>query len=569
MRVTVRPLRRLAAVLAVGCAGAFATPAAGQEVTLAGEPRSEAQTALLGLLDAGGYTLWVRDTVLARADTVPGPILVLEASVRIAGRIEGDIYVVDGDLFLRSGASVRGDLLVLGGGFYDSDLAEVVGAVTYRPNERLRVRPHDGGFEIFSEVVPEPAFELDGTYGLRLPTYDRANGLSFPVGARARLSRAPGRPELALGATWIPARGDVDARLHNSWHLGEGLQLGLFAASAVTSNEAWIRPAWTNSLAHFVAGDDVRNHYDTRIFGLETVWRSPTPPVWEDPPTWRFTVSAGRESARHLPARDVTVLFGDRDGEGDHRNGDADARKEHRNGDGDAEGGHGNGDFDGAEWPLWFARAGFEWEAMGRGRRTAFGLGVEAGFAADRVARRGGGEPRRTGDAAADDRCALDDGACDFLLLEGRLAVRRATPWGHVVDAFAIGRVDLAGRVPASRYSALGGLGTLPVLPLRGLKGSRLLYAEAAYAIPLVGDPELGGLDVFARGSVGGTGWPEDGLALYGAVQGGLALRLWDVRLEFGAAAGSTIEPDDPGLIAFLDIRTRRSARSTRMDPPR
>lgn len=538
MRVTVRPLRRLAAVLAVGCAGALPNPAAGQEVTLAGEPRSEAQTALLGLLDAGGYTLWVRDTVLARGDAVPGPILVLEASVRIAGRIEGDIYVVDGDLFLRSGASVGGDLLVIGGGFYDSELAEVVGAVTYRPNERLRVRPRDGGFEIFSEVVPEPAFELDGTYGLRLPTYDRANGLSFPVGARARLSRAPGRPELALGATWIPARGDVDARLHNIWHLDERLQLGLFAASAVTSNEAWIRSAWTNSLAHFVAGDDVQNHYDTRTFGLETVWSSATPPVWEDAPTWRLTVSAGRESAQFLAARDVTVLFGDGDGEGDHGNGD--------------------------EWPFWFTRVGFDWEALGRGRRTAFGLGVEAGFAADRLARRGGGESRRSGDADADDRCALDDGACDFLLLEGRLAVRRATPWGHVVDAFAIGRVDLAGRVPASRYSALGGLGTLPTLPLRGVQGSRLLYAEAAYAIPLVGDPQLGGLDVFARGSVGGTGWPEDGFALHGAVQGGLALRLWDVRLELGAATGSTIEPGDPGLIAFLDIRTRRSARPTR-----
>ncbi|WP_420447987.1 polymer-forming cytoskeletal protein [Candidatus Palauibacter sp.] len=514
-----------AAALATGLAAFLAAPAQGQGVRLAGEPRSDAQAALQTFLEAGDFTAWTRDTVLARADTVPGSVLLLEGTARIAGRIEGDLYVVDGDLFLRSGASVTGSVLVLGGGFYDSDVAEIGGAITYRPNEPLRVRPTEGGFEIISEVEPEPAFELDGTYGFHLPTYDRVSGLSLPVGALARLSDAPGRPELAAGLTWIPAREDVDFRFHNSWRLAERLRLGLFATSAVISNEAWIRPTWYNSLAHFVAGDDVRGHYDSRQFGVELELMSAEPPVWEEAPNWRLIFTGGHEEGASLEAGAVTVLFG----------GEAD--------DGQRVWAHPRS--------FWFARAGFEWSVNRRDGRTAFGVGVEGGLQ----------------DELGSD-CNL---ICsyDFLLLEGRVSVRRVTAWGHAVDAFVIGRADVAGHLPSQRYSLIGGVGTLPTMPLRALSGPRLLYAETTYAIPLIGDAALGGMDVFARGSGAGIHSPRDDFELYGAIQGGVALRLWDFRLEFGAAAGSTAEPGDPGLIAFVDIRTRKSHRPTRMPPPR
>ncbi len=529
-----REVKRVGLAVALAAASAAGVPAAadGQEVWLAEEPRSEAQAALEAFLEAGGFTVWTTDTVLARRDTVPGAVLLLEGTARIAGRIEGDLYVVDGDLFLRSGASITGDVVVLGGGFYDSDVAEVGGTVTYRPNEPLRVRPTRGGFEIISEVDPEPAFELDGTYGFHLPTYDRVNGLAFPVGAVARLSSAPGRPELAGGVTWIPARGEVDVRLRNSWRLAERVRLGLFATSAVVSNDDWIRPTWYNSLAHFVAGDDVRNHYRAKSVGFEAEWTSPEPAVWEDTPRWRLEVAVGSELAEGLSARDVTVLF----------NGGGGLDPPYKNP------GIDYGDF-------WFARAGFEWATEGRQGRTAFGLGVEAGLENDI----GGLVTRPDG---TEDRY-------DFLLVEARVSLRRVTPRGHAVDAFAIGRADVTGRLPRQRYSTIGGIGTLPTMPLRGLRNARLLYAETTYAIPLLGDAALGGLDVFARGSAGGVGSDDDGFDLHGSIQGGLALRMWDFRLEFGAAAGSTAEPGDPGLIAFVDVRTRRSARPTRMPPPR
>lgn len=526
----------LAFALAAASAAGLPTGADGQEVWLAEEPRSEAQAVLEAFLEAGGFAVWTTDTVLARGDTVPGAVLLLEGTARIAGRIEGDLYVVDGDLFLRTGASITGDVVVLGGGFYDSDVAEVEGTVTYRPNEPLRVRPSRGGFEIISEVEPEPAFELDGTYGFHLPTYDRVNGLSIPVGVLGRVWDAPGRPELAAGMTWIPAREDVDYRFRNSWRLAERVRLGLFATSAVVNNEDWIRPTWYNSLAHFVAGDDVRSHYDSKEFGLDVEWTSPEPPVWDDAPRWRVVAAVGREEAEDFRFRQVTILFGEEPPGPLPSLPDYDPHLQVNEG------------------SLWFGRLGFEWVSQGRDRHTAIGLGVEAGFEDDIGHLVAGLGPITK---------------FDFLLAEGRVSLRRVTPRGHVVEGFGIGRLDVAGRLPLQRYSMIGGIGTLPTMPLRALRGSRLLYAETTYAIPLLGDAALGGLDVFARGSAGGVGSDDDGFDLHGSMQGGLALRMWDFRLEFGAAAGSTAEPGDPGLIAFIDVRTRRSARPTRMPPPR
>ena len=331
----------------------------------------------------------------------------------------------------------------------------------------------------------------------------------------------------------------MDFRLRSSWPLAERVRLGVFATSALVSNDNWIRPVWYNSLAHFVAADDVRNHYDSKEFGVELEWTSSEPPVWEDAPRWRVVAAVGREEAESVRRRTVTVLFG-----GEYTNSTP--------------------WFEPSlfinEGSLWFARLGLEWAVAGRDGYTAFGLSAEAGFEDDIPGLGSGGIPF----PGTPERLSYD-----FLLLEGRFSARRVTPWGHAVDAFAIGRADVTGHLPDQRYSTIGGIGTLPTMPLRGLRGDRLLYAETTYAIPLLGDATLGGLDVFTRGSAGGIDSTRDDFDLHGSIQGGLALRMWDFRLEFGAAAGSTAEPGDPGLIAFIDVRTRRSARPTRMPPPR
>lgn len=499
--------------------GALALPGSlgAQDVRLADAPRSEAQEALEAFLAAGDYTLWTRDTVLARGDTVPGNLLVLEGSARIAGRVEGDIYVVDGDLFLRSQASIAGDVVVLGGGFYDSDLATVEGSITYRPNERIRVRPTQGDFEVISEVEPRPAFEPDGTWGVHIPVYDRVDALTLAIGGLARANAAPGRPELELVSRYKTGPEKLDASGRISIYPSDRVRIGVAGGRETRTNDRWIRPRWYNSFAHFVAGDDAFDYYRADFARVELELASPEPPIWEDAPTWRLIATGGWEEARSLSARDVTVLFGD----------DAPDEAPFVP--------YPNPAVTGGD--LFTGTLGFDWTHRGREGRIGFGLGLEAGI---------------------DDTF---DGDFSFLMAEGRFSARRPTSWGHAWDVFAIGRVDLAGTPPGQRYSTIGGNGTIPTVALRGLRGHRLAYAEATYAVPLLGMATLGGLDVFARATAG-TAWSEgEPFVLQEALSGGVAIRLWDFQMESGVAVGSDPLEDGVDTVVFFDIRVRRGTR--------
>ncbi|MDX1578346.1 MAG: hypothetical protein R3266_07665, partial [Gemmatimonadota bacterium] len=341
------------------------------------------------------------------------------------------------------------------------------------------------------------------------------------------------RPELELVGRYRsgPSKFDVSTRV--SWYLSERLRIGVAAGRATRTNEGWIRPTWYNSLAHVVAGDDARDYHRSDRAAAELEWISPEPPLWEDAPAWSFTLSGGWEEARSLKARDVWVLFGESpfDACPDCAFMPTAVHEPEPNpaiDDGD----------------LVFGRAGFTWSLRTREGRLSWGIGLEAGF---------------------DDGLGTAADDLDFLLAEGRISARRVTSWGHAWDVFAIARFDLAGTLPRQRYSTMGGVGTIPTMPLRGIRGPRLLYGEASYAVPLLGLPTLGGLDAFVRASAGGA-WAEGAaLRIEEALAGGLAARLWDFQMEAGAAIGSAVPAGEIHVRAFFDVRVRRSARPAQM----
>lgn len=245
-----------------------------------------------------------------------------------------------------------------------------------------------------------------------------------------------------------------------------------------------------------------------------------------------MTLAAGWEEARSLDARDIFAVFDD------------DEDVVFLVGDGAPETlppGWPNPNPAIDDGDLFSVSAGFEWSKRGREGRAAFGIGLEA---------------------AHDDDL---DGDFSFLMAEARISARRVMPWGHAGDVFAILRAEVAGTVPGQRYSTIGGIGTIPTMPMRSMRGPELLYVEATYAVPILGMATLGGLDGFVRGS-GGAAWGA-GLPFRfeESVMGGVAARLWDFQLEFGFAVGSGPSADGLDTTAVFDIRFRRSARTMQM----
>ncbi len=489
--------RRFAGLLTIAVGCGLGAPAAGQDVRFSGRPEGGAQRELVRFLEEESYTVLTRDTVLARGTSVTGNLLILEAAVRIAGHVQGDIWVVDGDLFLRPGGRITGEITVLGGGFYGSQLAEVDGRVDFRSLERLRVMPEDGGYVVFAAVEPLPAIELDGQYGVHLPVYERVNALTLGWGGTGRLLDVPWRPELSLALRYRTGPGKFDGSVRQYWHPSSRFRFGIKAGRTTESNEAWIRGQWVNSFLFFVTGDDFRDYYRADRIGLALELR-PQPEL-------RLRVAGRWEEARSLTARDVTVLFGP---DTLRMNPSVERGDTHS------------------------LLGSVEFERVDRGSRTAASLSLE------------GATTELAGDFS-------------FLHAEGQVALRRTFAERHGLEVFAIGRGDLAGRLPGQRWSAIGGIGTLPTLPILSLRGPRLLFAEAAYVLSVFGAGGFGSADLLVRGGVG-SAWNE-GVAPRFEENVSVAARLLGV--ELGVAFGPATPGGDWEGRAFLDVRFQRGPR--------
>ena len=90
-----------------------------------GDPALDAR--LRELVRQPGRTLWTRDTLITRADTVREPLLIVGATVRLEGVLLSDVVAVGADLFVRPSARVQGHVLTVASGWYVSDLATVSG----------------------------------------------------------------------------------------------------------------------------------------------------------------------------------------------------------------------------------------------------------------------------------------------------------------------------------------------------------------------------------------------------------------------------------------------------------
>jgi hypothetical protein len=94
--------------------------------------------------------------------------------------------------------------------------------------------------------------------GLRIPTYDRVNGIAIPWGPKLELNDA--RVDVDALVTYRSNLGKWDPSLEGSLRPGNN-EIRLYAGRGTFTNDAWIRGDLTNSVAEFFAGRDSRNYY--------------------------------------------------------------------------------------------------------------------------------------------------------------------------------------------------------------------------------------------------------------------------------------------------------------------
>ncbi len=105
----------------------------------------------------------------------------------------------------------------------------------------------------------EDVFSLPLGVGIRIPSYDRVNGLSLPWGP---IIRAPGgRIEIDPTVTYRSNLGKIDPAAKVNLSFGHSDSMSVYFGRGTYTNDAWIRSDLINSLTSLGVGSDSRNYY--------------------------------------------------------------------------------------------------------------------------------------------------------------------------------------------------------------------------------------------------------------------------------------------------------------------
>ena len=239
-----------------------AGPTAAQQVRGPGAASDSAARVLQEVLARRNYLRIVRDTVLPPSFHAPGDLLIVDADVRLEGRVEGAVAVLGGVLFLRPGASVGGPIAAVRGEVLASGKAshDAILETPLRYTVHLNGVAPDYEVEILSPQQPR-RLQLEGIAGLGVPAYDRVDGLTLGASARLRLAEGHRVAVIRPKLSYHTARQAFDGGAALLVPLRQTGLATLGLERTTLSNDAWSSGDLYNSLAVALAGRDFRNYY--------------------------------------------------------------------------------------------------------------------------------------------------------------------------------------------------------------------------------------------------------------------------------------------------------------------
>lgn len=390
---------------------------------------------------AAGQYLLPKDSAYSQT------LIVVGRSVVVEGTVHGDLIVVDGDLTMHPGGVIDGRAIAIGGGVYESSLAKT-GPVSAFRDFGYSVSPTIDGFSLGyhdnDEYSSGPrSIEWPGVKGLLIPSYDRTNGLSIPVGVD--LNAAPMKFQLTPRATYRSQLGRVDPWIGATANPGPHVGVSASFGRSTFSNDSWIRSDLTNSLHVISFGNDTRNYFRGTRGEARLTW-------FADSSVSIISTYVGLRGEHDLSVRPDT----------------------------------------GAAGGPWTFRGRRKLDDMLRpnpqidnGRLGSVVVGGAGDWLIETVHTRAAIDleiGRASFDSIAGSPIARDrgfgqmtfDGTIDFPTF-GSQSMRFD---GHAV-------LTTRGTTPRQRFAYLGGSGTLPPLDLLVLGGDQLIYLDSRYSIPL------------------------------------------------------------------------------------
>ncbi len=249
-------------------------PALAQGEALAQLADTVAERVVAFYNDAGTVRL-SGESRLAAGSVVRAPVAVLGGPLSVAGRVEGDLVVINGDLHLESGAEITGSVTVVGGSISGQDLARIGGGLAHY-REPLRFR-HDNDVLVYAPAALEPELSAGREFGFGRTDflvaarrdYNRVEGLPVSIGPRVRIGRSnPTTLEgfavyrSAAGLRIDPDQMGYAVRAEQFLGGGHTARIGLRLFDDITPIEDKGLTDRENALSTFVLHRDFRDAYE-------------------------------------------------------------------------------------------------------------------------------------------------------------------------------------------------------------------------------------------------------------------------------------------------------------------
>ena len=239
---------------------------AAQEIIRTGRGTERLDARLDEIFKAGNYRILSRDTLIARTDTLTGPVLTLGNRLVIEGTVRGALAIVDANVYARPGAVIDGDVLNIGGGFYRSEQARITGSVDNEPLAPYHVEREGDRITIVGDT--EHRFLRPD---LEFPRANRVEGFRPYFGVTLA---SPPIDRFSLELTpWVAygfSRDEWEDALQGGVALTLRRRLNFLTAGVeqnTLTNDAWNRSNLQNSAAFLWNGRDYRNYYEAdRVF---------------------------------------------------------------------------------------------------------------------------------------------------------------------------------------------------------------------------------------------------------------------------------------------------------------
>ena len=127
----------------------------------------------------------------------------------------------------------------------------------------------------------EPPITLPMGIGLRVPSYDRVNGVTIPWGPQ--LIVADDRVQVDALVRYRSNLGNWDPSLEGLLRPGDADEVKLYVGRGTFTNDGWIRSELLNSLAALFVGSDARNYYRADRASLRFTHTLSTPAITVTP----------------------------------------------------------------------------------------------------------------------------------------------------------------------------------------------------------------------------------------------------------------------------------------------